>query len=143
MHVVRHIFLARSHQSLDDWMAACLDVEHAAGIYHGTAVSALYGLYGETGEDVELRDDVAVGLDVTDALLHLGHQRGVDAALELVYVALSVQYFLLVLLKFLCDIAFRAHQGLLAHPFWRHLVLECIANLQVVAENVVVPYPQR
>ena len=46
--------------------------------------------------------------------------------------------FLLILLEFRGDVTLGIYQRLLAYPIGRHLVLECVAHLQVVAEHVVV-----
>ena len=138
--VVRHVFLARGHQGFDDRMAARLDVEDAAAIYHGAAVTPVEGLPGEALEHVHRRHYAAVGLDVADALLHLAHQGGVDFAFHAGDVIFGREDLLFVFLELLGDIAFGVYQRLLAHPLRGHLALEGVAHLDVVAENVVVAY---
>ena len=94
-------------------------------------------LLREAREHVQFRQDTAVLLDGDDAVLDVGDQVGVQAGFNLVDAAFRRDDLLLVFLQFLGDIALRIDQGLLADPFRGNLVLEGVADFDIVAENVV------
>ena len=68
----------------------------------------------------------------------MGDEGGVEPGLDLVDAAFGRDDLLLVFLEFLGDVAFGAHEGLFADPLRRDFVPEGVADLDIVAENVVV-----
>ena len=86
---------------------------------------------------------IGVGLYGGDILLHVHHQFVEEPCLERQYLLLGTQNLLLVFLQLLRDIALGLCQRLLAHPLGRHLVLERVPHLQIIAEHVVIAYFQR
>ena len=119
-------------------MSSLLYVKDKALVHHRTAVTLLRGQFRKSGQNVQFGKYAAVGLYLGDVLLDEGDQVRIDAGLQGVDFLLGAEYLGLVLLEFLRDVSFRAYEGLLAHPFRRDLVPEGVADLQVVAEHVVV-----
>lgn len=83
-----------------------------------------------------------VALQQGDKLPRGGHEGGVEAVFELQDAVFGAEYFLLILLQFLRDVAFGLRQCLLAYPPGGHVVLVGVAHLYVVAEHVVEAYFQ-
>ena len=124
-------------------MAARFDVQRQGVVHDGAAVVPVHGLLGEAGEHVQFREDAAVLLDGGDAFLDMGDEVRVQARLNLVDTAFRRDDFLFVLLQLLGDVALRVDQRLFADPLRRNLVLEGVANLDIVTENVVVSDSER
>ena len=99
---------------------------------------ALHGLLGKARQHVQLGQDAAVALDVRNGLLDAADEFPVQARFQRVDAVLGREDLFLVGLEFLGDVTFGVHQGLLADPLRRHLVLVGIAHLDIIAENVVV-----
>ena len=124
-------------------MAAGADVEGEAVRHDRTAVTAVGRQVGEAGQDVQPRQYLAIGLDVADKTLDLSHEIGIYPALKLVDASFGREDLLLIDFQFLGDVAFGIDKCLLAYPLLRDLVLEGVADLDVVAEYVVVSDFQR
>ena len=58
------------------------------------------------------------------------------------YLLLCSENLLLVFLQLLSDVSFCLCQRLLSNPVGRYLVLVCIADLQIVSENIIITYLQ-
>ena len=119
-------------------MAALADVKDLGVVHIRAAVVHGGGLFGKSGQHVQLCKDAAVGLDVRDALLDKAHQGGKDAGLYGEDLVFGREDFFLVVLEFLRYVALCIYQRLFAYPLRRHLVFIGVAHLNVIAENVVV-----
>ena len=121
-------------------MAAGLDVKGKILGHLRTVVVIVPGQLGESGQHVQTCDDPAVGLDRRDVPLDLGDQFTVNPCLKGVYTVFRTQDLFFIFLELLGDVTLGVYKGLLADPLRRNQVLEGVADLDVVPENVVVTY---
>ena len=127
---------------LDNRMTPSVDVYHVALIDDGTDVAILLRALGEGQQTVELSKERRILLYGSDVGRKGDDELVEELCLEAEDAFLCAHYLVLVLLEFLSDVTLGLRQRLLANPVLRHLVLVCIAHLEVVAEDVVVTYLQ-
>ena len=143
IHVVGDILFPGRHEGFNDGVPAFPDVQGLAVVHLGTAIVALYGLLCKARKHIHLGEDAAVHLDGGNLLLDAADELPVQAGLDGVDAVFGREDFLLVLFQLFGDITLRIHQGLLADPLRRNLVPIGVADLNIVAENVVVGYFER
>ena len=136
-HVVGDVGFAGRHLGFDDGVAAFDDFELGRLVDLGTDVMTLFGHPGQIQVAVEGGQLGGVVLQRADVGQGSGEQFLVDACFEDEDALVGAHNLLFIFLQLLGDVTLGADQGLLAHPFGRHFVLERIPHLQVVAEDVV------
>ena len=124
-------------------MAAVFDIDGHAVINLRAAIIILPGGQGKRNQHIEGGQHAGILLNMAHILSHKGYQVGKQLLLQHLQAALGSQNFLFVHFKLFGDIALGIHQGLLAYPLGWHLVLMCIAHLQVVAKHLIVGNFQR
>ena len=137
-HVVGDVLLPHGHQRLDHRMAALTDVDALAVVQHGTHVAAFAGDACEGLEAVDARHRGGVAQHRRQRTADIGHDPGVDALLQDEHLLLGAENLLLVLFQFARNVTLGVGEGLLAYPRLGDLVLVGVADLDIVAENVVV-----
>ena len=141
--IVGHVALAERHLCLDDGVAALMDVDDGGVVDGGAYVAVVFRYLGKGQQAVDMGQDVGIDLYLRDELLHGDDEFGEETRLEVEYLLVGSQYLFLVFLQFGRDVALGLSQGLLTYPSFRHLVLERVAHLEVIAEDVVVAYFKR
>ena len=141
--VVGDVVLAHGHLLLDDGMAALTDVEDEAVVDDGSDVAVLLGHGGEGEEAVEAGYLAGVDLYGGDVAHEVGDEVAEETGFEGEDLVLGTEDALLVLLQLLGDVPLGVDECLLAYPLGGHLVLVGVADLDVVAEDVVVGYLER
>ena len=113
------------------------------GVVDNGAVVAVFERYaGEGAEHVEPGHERGIELQRRYVLRHRSYKFGVQPGLDCLYLFLRAENLLLVVFQLGGDVAFGVHEGLLAYPRRRHLVLVGVRYLDIVPENIVVAYFQ-
>ena len=85
---------------------------------------------------------MSILLQLCDISLYSLYQFKEKSCLKGKYFLFCTKYFFLISLQFIGNIAFCVCQCLLSYPFWRHIILECVTNFQVISKDVVIAYLQ-
>ena len=137
-HVVGNVLLPHGHQSLDHRVAALPDVDALAVVEHRTHVAPLAGQPSEGLQAVDARHHGRVAQHRRQRTADKCHDLGIDALLQHEHLLFGAEDLLLVLLELLGDVTFGIGEGLLANPRRRDFLLVGVADLDIVAEDVVV-----
>ena len=121
-------------------MAAGFYIQRIAVVNLRAAVFILCCQVSKPCQYVNFCNYAGVGLDGLHPLLDIGHQGGVNTALDGINSLFCPKDGLFVLLQFRGNVTLGRHQRLLADPLRRNLVLIGVSNLEVIAEYVVEAY---
>ncbi len=125
---------------LDDGVTSLADIDDQTVVDIGADI-AMFGRDGGKREQaVELGEDVGVELHLRHPLAEREHEFLVEAVLDDLDTLFGRGDFLLVGLEFVGDIPLGADECLLANPLGRHLLFVGIADLEVVAKDIVEAY---
>ena len=123
-------------------MSAASDIDDVALVDDGAGILPFACHGGEGIVAVEVGKEAGIVLQLFHACHGGIHQVGVKAGFEHAYALFGTHNLVFVLLQFLGDVAFSAHQCLFAYPFFRNGIAIGVAYLDIVSENIVEAYFQ-
>ena len=136
-YIIGNVAFAHGELLLDDGVAPLTDVERGAVVNHRAYVAVERRGIGKGEQAVEPCYLVGIDLYGRDIFVECKDEVVVEAVLESRYLVLGTKDLLFILLQFLRDVALGIDERLLAYPGLGHLVLVCVAYLDVVTEDVV------
>ena len=119
------------------------NLQFATLVECGSHIAVLYGEVGKAEEHVELRQGIRTALEPPVVAGDLFEDAGVKIALQLGNAFLRREDARFVFLEFGCDVAFALRERLATDVFRRHISPVGVADLNVVAEDLVVAHPER
>ena len=140
VNIIWNEFLSSLHHGFDNRMTALPYIYFLAVIYLRTAISVAHCQISETTQHIKTRKYTAVLLDSSYVGLNCSDKFAIYLGFKGIDTFFRPKNLLFIFLQFLCDITLCVYEGLFPYPLCRNTVLVCVADFEIVSEDIVESY---